>query len=226
MPSVRFFDANEEERKQKEKLKEKQNLKKFAFFLLALLAITASYAHFDKKKAKEKEKQEQLQKDKRAQEFADFIFDDVESWVSKNKNKESLQWAIKWYKENPKEYNKYIERLAADSAKYADAILRDAGSVIEFLDKRHNKNVSFKEAMQYIENQEALITGPVYKGVTRKGGHHGEEVVAGIDYVDTGKREVKGSNQSPARKIKINKKHLQETEQSLKFARTAKGRAK
>ena len=171
---------------------------------------------------KKQEKQAQERKEQRAQEFTKFIIEDVNDLVKSENLKKEISYAVAEYKKNPKKYDKRIAELMQDSAKYADAILRDADFVINHKDV---KAMSFEKALKYIESQQSVVEVNETRKVARQhmGVSHGEEVVAGIDYIEepTG-RKIKVANKSVARTMKINKGHLKEKTKALAILRAAK----
>ena len=174
-------------------------------------------------KSEEKQKQEDWKKQEvRAQEFTKFLIQDVNDWVKSSDFKKDISYAVDEYKKDPKKYDKYIQELMQDSAKYADALLRDAHFVIN---SNEMKTASFAEAKKYIESQQSVVEVDEIKTVAqqRMGVSHGEEVVAGIDYYEepTG-RKIKVTNKSPARTMKINKSHLKDKTKILAILRAGK----
>jgi hypothetical protein len=174
-------------------------------------------------KSEEKQKQEDWKKQEvRAQEFTKFLIQDVNDWVKSSDFKKDISYAVDEYKKNPKKYDKYIQELMQDSAKYADALLRDARFVIN---SNEMKTASFVEAKKHIESQQSVVEVNETRKVARQrmGVSHGEEVVAGIDYYEepTG-RKISVPNKSPARVMKINSGHLKDKTKKLAILRAAK----
>ncbi len=185
---------------------------------IAALAFVGVGNRIEQDKEKEAQKKEQMAQDKRVAEFAQYVLDDISNAVDEKVSKQAIREMAAEYKRNPEFYNKRIERLAADSARYADAIVRDAAFI------KDNKTISFAQAMEIVESQEALVYGPKYKTnvqVHEGAGLHGEDVT---EYVreQTGELEVKGANNGPERKMKINKKHLTNVMTELAAMRAAK----
>lgn len=192
-----------------------------ALAMLATVAVTIDN-NIEENKEKEAQKKEEMAQNKRAAEFAQYLLDDIEKVVDKKTTRQAINDMMEIYKRNPERVDKMIEKAVADSAKYANAIVRDASFI------KDKKTISFEQAKKIVESQQALVYGPKYRTdvyVHEGAGLHGEDVT---EYVQepTGEMEVKGSNTSRERKIKINSKHLTNTMIDLGVMRAAKNKAK
>ena len=190
--------------------------------LMSLFVAGGIYLSNSINKTEKQQKEDMQKREQRAQEFTNFLIQDINDWVKSGDFRKDISYAMKEYQKNPKEYDKRIQALMQDSAKYSNALLRDAHFVIN---SNNGKTMTFAEAKKYIESQQSIIDIDETRTVARKrmGVSHGEEVVAGIDYYDepTG-RKIKGVNKSLARKMKINKEHLKDKTKRLAILRAAK----
>ncbi|MBO4582511.1 MAG: hypothetical protein J5714_00440 [Alphaproteobacteria bacterium] len=194
------------------------------FFLVVAFSGAFVWLLKADKEAKEQEetqkKLEQVEKARQAQrahDFADYIIKDTRDYVVQNTSKRSVREAAENYNFDSSFWDSYIQDLVKDSTKYANEIYRDAWCINNL-----SPNVSFETGIKYIDGQEALVVGPKYEAEYNMGVSHGEEVIKSVEYVPTGKTEVKGSNKSAAYKMKVNKRHLKEI--SLDLARLRAGR--
>ena len=226
--------------------------------LALILVVCAGLAGFwgvgsvcknvSEKKAQRKLEQRNAE---RGQAFANYVFDDVKTYVLQNMpTQREINSELRYY--DPKYQDNHIQYLVQDSTKYADAIVRDAPIVIAGLDgtaiyeyrepgtnklvkytpeksfrtalKKHGDTyTSFESAMNNIQSQQALITGPEYRlepWPEEEGG-----LRRGYQHIPTGRTIVKGSNTSEAYKMKINIEHLRDISKSLAYARAVKAQA-
>ena len=186
----------------------------------------------------------------RGQDFANYIFDEVKTYVLENQPAQSeIDFEVAHY--NPEIQADVITTLAKDSAIYARAILRDAPVVISYLDgtlvfeseskkdkkpvkttmdnsfkttlNKHGKtNTSFDKALEYVMGQKSLVMMPEYKHEAVYGK---DSSVLYYDRVPTGQMIVQGSNDSEAYKMKVNIAHLKDICTVLKRERTVQVQA-
>ena len=232
-------------------LKQQQADKAAIIALAVLLGVflgVALYAEHEENRAMRKLEQRNAA---RGQDFADYVFDDVKTYVLQNQpSQREIARAARGY--NPEFQDKRINGLVQDSTKYANAIVRDAPAIIAKLDGtyineytqpgqkkpikytddksfrltlRENGNTytSFDKAMRYVQNQQTLITGPEYRLEISPEEDGG--LRRGYEQVPTGRTIVKHYNTSPAYKMKVNIKHLREISKALAYARAVKAQA-
>ena len=234
-----------------EDIQKRKDAKLLAIVIAALLVMLGGaelHKNVSEKKAQRKLEQRNAA---RGQDFANYVFDDVKTYVLQNMpSQRKINAEAAHY--DPDYQDSHIQHLVQDSTKYADAIVRDAPVVISGLDGtriyeytmpgdkkptvetlsksfrttlRENGDTytSFDKAMEHIQSQQALITGPEYRlepWSEEEGG-----LRRGYEHVPTGKTIVKGSNTSESYKMKINIGHLKEICKELAYARAVKAQA-
>ncbi|MDE5616076.1 MAG: hypothetical protein K2I81_04575 [Alphaproteobacteria bacterium] len=184
--------------------------------IVALFIAAGVGEYTDSEKADEEKKDERTEQ--RAQQFAEYI---VAEATKTAKNPTLSDWAIEYYKRDPNAAEELIKGLEADSTKYANAIFRDARDVLNILERRTDKTISFQEAAAHIQKEPAVTYGPKYTMQTEYVEQSdGDMVAIGARAVPTGQTESKGA--SKVRKMAINKKHLQKISTDLSVMRKAK----
>jgi len=166
-------------------------------FGFVLTSIIAQYAG---------EKNQQDKEKTRSESFAKYILDDVHAGAVKNADMADISAESQMYgaRADDATVAAMMQDLSADSAYYADAIVRDADII-----NRMDKNITFDQAMEYIAHT------PKYKP--------GHEPAAGIHQVT---HQVSDDNLSAAGKIMMNRAHLQNICTELIIARRAQSMAK
>ena len=128
----------------------KQNI----FKLLAMSAVLFAVSAIISEKISSK-----VKTDRRTKDFAKYIFEDVGTIVEKYADEEEVEKYLEFvrkYNKSPKYFDDVIKRWAADSAKYAGGVNRDA-DIIHLLDKNAGKMVRFDDALKTIRHAK----GPV-----------------------------------------------------------------
>ena len=178
-------------------------------------------AGIESRKYEKRQKQEKMRQEQRGDMFARYIIEDIKNRVDlQNIDDKQIDFFAYEYKFDSVLYNKKMDGLIQDSIKYANAIFRDAG-MINLLDKDNNNvNISFEDAMKYIDSQQSIHQVVKQKNEIR------------VEHDDQGtffawSESVPGEtiveyNRSKARIIKINKCHLLNLSQELAMRRIAR----
>ena len=170
---------------------------------------------------KNKKKQETEIRKQRSDDFANYIISDTKDWVLANLNDNNINVASQKYNTDSVLFNHQMDTLIMDSTKYADAIFRDA-RIITYLDQEKNKLVPLSAAMDYVDSQK------MYRQVVKYKEYHSLEYDGFDGFYTLIEREpvdtIVEYNQTPARILKINKKHLRDVSLDLATRRVAKTR--
>lgn len=187
---------------------------------ICLLIGNIAYNTQERKARKAAQEQEILRKKQRGDDFANYIINDTRKWVVKNQDEDKIMQYIAEYQADPDKYNAKIDSLIQDSTKYANAIFRDAG-IINFLDTLPNY-ASFREAMAYVNSQTTEHKYVEKKSTVQVEPDGQGGVVAWSEFVpgDT----IVEYNRTPARILKINKRHLRNISLELAMRRQGKNR--
>ena len=216
-----------------------------------LVGVCAQQRHVEKRAMRKLEQRNAA----RGRDFANYIFDDVKTYVLQNApTEQEINDRAAYY--NADLYKDMITSLVKDSTKYANAIVRDAPEIMAYLDKtiifnetvpgknktikkplektfketlkkNGNNKTSFEEAMKYVQGQQPLVMGPEYRLDPVYGEDStGDSVILYYDHIPTGKTIVKGSNTSAAYKTKVNIRHLKNFSKELARARAVMARVK
>jgi len=178
----------------------------------------------------------------RGEKFANYVFSDVNTYVLQNKPNQSEINSVASSRDL-KSQEQRIQNLAQDSAKYADAIRRDAPVVISYLDntrvyeymgaktgkrtldetaretlKKYGRTgMSFKAALQYVQQESKMATSPEYikdkKPVYVT--NDGENISMGYGRIQVG-------DTGEAFTMKVNINHLKDVSKELAFNRAVK----
>lgn len=189
--------------------------------LIFIAALCGTVIHNRNKKREEMREKEQARREMRGNMFGQYVIQDTRNWVLQNMDEAKINAAAAEYHKDSANFNSEMGRLSQDSTKYANAIFRDAG-LINALDDVKKKEVSFQDAMDYIDSQKPTITYAKKKSVVYVE-HDGQGgFVAWNEFVpgDT----VVEYNRSPARIMKINKRHLRNISLDLATRRAGRRR--
>lgn len=189
--------------------------------VIFIAMLCGTVIHNRNKKREEMREKEQARREMRGNMFGQYVIQDTRNWVLQNMDEDKINAAAEAYRTDSAGFNSEMGRLSQDSTKYARAIFRDAG-LINALDDVKKKEVSFQDAMDYIDSQESTRTYTKKKSVVYVE-HDGQGgFVAWNEFVpgDT----VVEYNRSPARILKINKRHLRNISLDLATHRAGKRR--
>lgn len=154
----------------------------------------------------QKRKQNKARQEQRGKDFANYIISDVRNYVQENINDTDIMNAAKEYNQDSVAYKAHFAQLRQDSTKYADAIFRDA-IIINGMDKLQKTSIPFEEALEYVNSQPAEY----HVQKTKTYIHTEHDGFGGFtfwtEYIPTDEIIIEPNN-SPARIIKINKRHL------------------
>ena len=170
---------------------------------ISLLLGGVIYRGSNKREQKQKAKARQEQ---RGKDFADYIICNVRNSVQENINDTDITNAANEYARDSMAYSAHFAQLVKDSTKYANAVYRDA-IMINNLDKSQKKQVSFEEALEYVNAQPATYRVKKTKTYIHTDYDGFGEVTVWTEYIPTDEVIIE-TNNSPARIIKINKRHL------------------
>jgi len=189
--------------------------------LCVVLACGIALGIIDHRYKKQEKQKEIARQEQRGKDFANYIIEDTQKWVAENQDVDKITQQAQEYINNPTEYDEQINKLVQDSTKYANAIFRDAG-VINNLDLVQKRTVPFEEAIEFINAQK-----PEYPSVRKKPELHIEydgfgEMISWVEYVP--KDTIVEYNTSPARIMKINKRHLRNISLDLATRRAGRRR--
>jgi len=129
--------------------------------ILAYVAILG-YGAIDKYNKDKAENAEKERTEARAQAFAHYIIDDAYADATHVANTQDASYVRNLAKNNPQELTQWIQNLQADSAKYANAIIRDA-TIIHEIDNRAGKAVDFATALEIVRNMPKDSYRPKYE---------------------------------------------------------------
>ena len=186
-----------------------------------IAALCGTVIHNRNKKREEMLEKEKARREMRGNMFGQYVIQDTRNWVLQNMDEDKVNAAAEAYRTDSAGFNSEMGKLTQDSTKYAKAIFRDAG-LINGLDDVNKKEVSFQDAMDYIDSQKSTITYTKKKSIVCVE-HDGQGgFVAWNEFVpgDT----VVEYNRSPARIMKINKRHLRNISLDLATRRAGKRR--
>lgn len=189
--------------------------------VIFIAVLCGTVIHNRNKKRDEMLEKEQARREMRGNMFGQYVIQDTRNWVLQNMDEANINATAAEYHKDSADFNSEMGRLSQDSTKYAKAIFRDAG-LINALDDLKKKEVSFQDAMDYIDSQESTHTYVKEKSVVYVE-HDGQGgFVAWNEFVpgDT----VVEYNRSPARIMKINKRHLRNISLDLATRRAGRRR--
>ena len=200
------------------KMSQKQRNYKYAtpmtVVMIVFMSLLVGLGNYKFGQHLQKRKQNKARQEQRGKDFANYIISDIRNSVKENVNDTNIVNAAKEYKQDSVAYKAHFAQLRQDSTKYADAIFRDA-IIINGMDKLQKTSIPFEEALEYVNSQPAEYHVQKTKTYihTEHDGFGGFNVWT--EYVPTDEVIIEPNN-SPARIIKINKRHL--TRISLELA--------